>query len=85
MPAAPNGQLLSAALPLIQPVTVTIGGQAVPVAFVGLAGPGLYQVNVLLPTVDPKYRWFPVPVTLSIPGVVTQASGSLAYDWAVIN
>jgi uncharacterized protein (TIGR03437 family) len=37
---------------LNKPVTVTIGGQAVTVAFAGLAPgfPGLYQINVTIPS-----------------------------------
>ena len=84
MPAAPNGQFLSSPLPLIQPVQVTIGEQLAPVTFAGLVGPGLYQVNIVVPTVDPKYRFFGVPVVMSVSGVATQASGFILYDWLAI-
>jgi uncharacterized protein (TIGR03437 family) len=84
MPAAPNGQLLSSPLPLIQPVQVTIGEQPAPVTFAGLVGPGLYQVNVVVPTVDPKYRYFGVPMVMSVSGAATQASGYIVYDWFAI-
>ena len=84
MPAAPNGQLLSSPFPLIQPVQVTIGEQPAPVTFAGLVGPGLYQVNVVVPTVDPKYRFFVVPLVMSVSGAATPASGFIIYDWPAI-
>jgi uncharacterized protein (TIGR03437 family) len=88
-PAVPNGQLLSTPLPLIQNVQVAIGGQPAPVTFAGLVAPGLYQVNVVIPTVGAQYNFFPlpvspVPVSMSISGAPTQASGNLGFDWAVI-
>jgi uncharacterized protein (TIGR03118 family) len=49
-PAAPNGRLLTTPLPLSLPPTVTIGGLPSQVAFAGLVGPGLYQINVVIPT-----------------------------------
>jgi uncharacterized protein (TIGR03118 family) len=84
MPAAPNGQLLSSPFPLIQPVQVTIGEQPAAVTFAGLVGSGLYQVNVVVPTVDPKYRFFFVPLVMSVSGASTQASGYIVYDWPAI-
>ena len=82
--ASPNGQLLSSPLPLIQPVQVTIGEQPAPVTFAGLVGPGLYQVNVVVPTVDPKYRLFGVPAVMSVAGAAAHASGFIMYDWFAI-
>jgi uncharacterized protein (TIGR03118 family) len=84
MPSVPNGQLLSSPLPLIQPAQVTIGNQPAPVSFVGLVGPGLYQVNVVVPAVDPKYRFFGIPVVMSIAGAAARASGFIEYDWLAI-
>jgi hypothetical protein len=49
-----------------------------------MVGPGLYQVNVVVPTVDPKYRFFSVPVVISVSGAATQASGFIMYDWFAI-
>jgi uncharacterized protein (TIGR03437 family) len=82
--AAPNGQLLISPMALVQPVQVTIGEQAAPVTFVGLVGPGLYQVNVVIPAVDPKYRFFGVPVVMSIVDATVQASGFIEFDWLAI-
>lgn len=49
-PVLPTGQTVSAAAPLASSVTVTIGGVAVTAGFAGLAGSGLYQFNVTVPT-----------------------------------
>jgi uncharacterized protein (TIGR03437 family) len=83
-PTAPNGQLLNSPLPLIQHVQVLIGDQPAPVSFAGLVGPGLYQVNVVVPTVEPKYRFFGVPVVMSVSGAATEASVFITYDWLAI-
>jgi uncharacterized protein (TIGR03118 family) len=49
-PATPAGQLITTALPLATPPTITIGGIATgPVAFAGLTYAGLYQINVTVP------------------------------------
>jgi hypothetical protein len=39
----------------------------------------LYQLNVTVPNIDPKYRLFGVPVAVSIDGVGTQAVGYLGF------
>jgi len=49
-PAVPNGQTISAAFPLSATPIVTVGGLNAQVAFAGLISPGLYQVNVVIPT-----------------------------------
>jgi hypothetical protein len=49
-PAVPNGQTFPAPLPLSVTPTVTIGGLNAQVAFAGLISPGLYQVNVVIPS-----------------------------------
>ncbi len=49
-PAAPNGTTISPALPLVTKPPVTIGGQPATVTFAGLVAPGLYQLNVVVPT-----------------------------------
>jgi len=48
-PAAPNGQTLSGSLPLAAPVSVLIDGVPAVVAYSGLIGPGLYQINAVVP------------------------------------
>ena len=47
---APNGQLVGAPLPLAELPRVTIGGLPAKVDFAGLVAPGLYQVNVVIPS-----------------------------------
>jgi uncharacterized protein (TIGR03437 family) len=74
LPDAVSGQFLSSPLPLIAPVQVTIGDQPAQVMFVGQVGPGLYQVNVVVPAVDTKYRNFDVPVILSVSGSAPRAT-----------
>lgn len=49
-PAAPEGKLITTALPLVTLPTITIGGTATaPPAFAGLTYAGLYQINVTVP------------------------------------
>jgi uncharacterized protein (TIGR03437 family) len=64
---------------LRQPVQATIGEQPAQVTFCGLVAPGVYQVNVIVPNVDPKYRFFGVPVAVFIDGVGTRALGYLGF------
>jgi uncharacterized protein (TIGR03118 family) len=76
-PAAPNGQLLTAALPLSGTATLTINGQTVPTAFVGLVGPGLYQINAVLPagtSAGATGTVAQVPVVLTVGGNQSQAA-----------
>jgi len=49
-PAAPDGKLIKAPLPLATPPTITIGGTAGHVTFAGLTYAGLFQINVTIPT-----------------------------------
>jgi uncharacterized protein (TIGR03437 family) len=48
-PAAVNGQVNSAALPLISLPTVIIGGMVARTTFAGVISPGLVQINVVVP------------------------------------
>jgi uncharacterized protein (TIGR03437 family) len=48
-PAAPNGQVLSSALPLPVPPTIVIDGEVASVTFAGMVEPGVYQFNVVIP------------------------------------
>ncbi len=49
-PAVPPGQPFSGAAPAIYPVTLSIHNVSVTPAFAGLSGPGLYQLNVTVPS-----------------------------------
>jgi uncharacterized protein (TIGR03437 family) len=74
-PAVPVGQLATATASLANPITVTIGGTAVPASDIQYAGlspgsiSGLYQINVRIPAGAPSGE---VPVTISIGGLQTQ-------------
>jgi uncharacterized protein (TIGR03118 family) len=48
-PAIPDGRLLTKALPLVTPPTITIGGTGVQPWFAGLSGPGEYMFRVTVP------------------------------------
>ena len=48
-PAAPNGSAVTAPLALAVKPTIAIGEVQAVVTFAGLVGPGLYQVNVIVP------------------------------------
>lgn len=48
-PVSPTGNQVTAAEPLANTVTVTIGGVAASVVFAGLSGSGLNQLNVTIP------------------------------------
>ncbi len=48
--AIPPGLVFSGAYPTTNTPTVTIGGKDAAVSFSGLVGPGLYQINVTVPT-----------------------------------
>ena len=49
-PSVDPGTVFSGSYPTANTVAVTIGGVAAPVSFAGLIGPGLYQINVTVPT-----------------------------------
>jgi len=50
-PMVPAGTLFSGAAPLVDAATVTIGGVSAQVIWAGLSGPGLYQLDVTIPSV----------------------------------
>jgi len=53
-PPYPDGQTLTQAYPLANPVTVAIGSQMnLPIQFAGLVAPGLYQINLTVPRLPP--------------------------------
>ncbi len=49
-PAVPAGQTFSGAAPTTNPVTILINKVSVTPSFAGLAGAGLYQINVTIPS-----------------------------------
>jgi uncharacterized protein (TIGR03437 family) len=62
--------------PLANPVQIKIGGIAATVAFAGLAGPGLYQFNVTVPSLPTG----DAPVLATIGGVTTQTAVALTIQ-----
>ena len=62
--------------PLTNPVQIKIGGIAATVAFAGLAGPGLYQFNVTVPSLPTG----DAPVLATIGGVTTQTGVSVTIQ-----
>jgi uncharacterized protein (TIGR03437 family) len=70
-PAIPNGLLLTTALPLVTPPTITIGGTAVQPLVAELSGPGEYRFVVTIPetAVDGD-----VPVSAQLGALTTQAN-----------
>ena len=62
--------------PLANPVQIKIGGIAATVAFAGLAGPGLYQFNVTVPSLPTG----DAPVLATIGGVTTQTGVSVTIQ-----
>jgi uncharacterized protein (TIGR03437 family) len=62
--------------PLANPVQIKIGGIAATVAFAGLAGPGLYQFNVTVPSLPTG----DAPVLATIGGLTTQPGVALTIQ-----
>jgi uncharacterized protein (TIGR03437 family) len=67
-PAMPAGTLFSGAAPLVDSATVTIGGVSAQVGWAGLVSPGLYQLNVTVPSVPAGDQ----PLLVSVDGAVSQ-------------
>jgi uncharacterized protein (TIGR03437 family) len=69
-----DGAVFSGAYATSNPVTVTIGGVAATVLWAGLVGPGLYQINVRVPTAlaDGDHA-----VVATVAGAASQTSGAL--------
>ncbi len=72
-PAIPDGLLVTKAAPLIILPTITIGGASANVAFGGLVGAGLYQINVTVPTGTPDGD----AAVVAIIGTATSQSGAV--------
>jgi uncharacterized protein (TIGR03437 family) len=67
------GVVFSGSAPTTNPVTVTIGGVPAPVTYSGLVGTGLYQINVMVPSLaNGTY-----PVIATVLGVSTQTGVTL--------
>jgi uncharacterized protein (TIGR03437 family) len=66
-PAIPNGQIVSGAPKLANPITVQIGGvSGIVPTFAGLTYAGVYQINVTIPASTPKGD---IPISVTIGGV----------------
>jgi len=52
-PPVPVGQAFAGAASTTNPVTVAIGGKSVTVLFSGVVAAGLYQINLVVPSVAP--------------------------------
>ena len=75
-PPLPTAQLIAAPEPLANTVEVTIGGTSAPVTFAGLIAPGLYQLNVTVPSVPNG----DAAVVANIGGVSTQTGVSVTIQ-----
>ena len=76
-PAAPNGSVLTAPLTLATPPTVTIGGTPATVTYAGLIGPGVYQVNVVVPNSAPAGD---AAIVVTVGGQQSQANAFLSIQ-----
>src|SRR5581483_9463802 len=67
-PTTPAGQIAQGSTTLVQPLTFTIGGAPANVVYQGLVSGsvGLYQFNVVVPSVTPGDK---IPVTFTQSGV----------------
>ncbi len=80
-PAVPLGQTITTALPLSAAPVVTIGGLPATVAFAGLVAPGLYQLNVVVPTglkATGTAANTDFPVVVQVSGTQTQTNAFLS-------
>ncbi len=68
-PAVPSGKPFAGAAPITDPITLFINGVQLTPTFVGLSGPGLYQMNVAIP---PGIGQGDVPIQALIGGLSTQ-------------
>ena len=77
-PAVPNGQLVTAALNLVNTPTVTIGGQPASVTFAGLSATGLYQINAVVPKLAGTGSPVDAAVSAQMPGGQSQTNAFLS-------
>ena len=75
-PPLPTSQLFTTAEPLANPVQITFGGMPATVVFGGLAGPGLYQFNVTVPSLPNG----DAAVLATISGVTSQKGVSVTVQ-----
>jgi uncharacterized protein (TIGR03437 family) len=75
-PPLPTSQLVGTAEPLTNPVQISIGGVTVAPTFAGLVGSGLYQFNVVVPTLPNG----DASVQATIGGVTTQTGVSVTIQ-----
>jgi hypothetical protein len=68
-PAVASGMLVSTPVPVVRPVSVRIGGADARVLFAGLVSPGLYQLNVTVPSELPAGD---APVVVEMDGARSQ-------------
>jgi uncharacterized protein (TIGR03437 family) len=73
-PEADSSQLFSGAYPATNAVTVNIGGVPANVAFAGLIGPALYQINVTVPA---GLATGDQPIIATVAGYSTQSTALL--------
>jgi len=72
-PAVPAGEVVTTPEPLVNDLKVYIDTLSAPVAYAGLTGVGLYQINITVPNLpDGDHRW-----TAQVGGVWTQAFATL--------
>jgi uncharacterized protein (TIGR03118 family) len=77
--AVPNGQIISTPLPLATNPTVLIGNTQATVKFAGLTGTGLFQFNVVIPTLTLTGTGnVDVPVVIQSGGNQTQAKAVIS-------
>lgn len=79
-PAAPAGAVLTTAYALddLSRVKITIGGYDVPVLYAGLAGAGLYQINIQVPS--GFLGTGELPVLMMVSGQPTQGCVTLNFQ-----
>lgn len=76
-PAYPAGQLITTGYPLSPLPTVTFGGASATVAYAGLTGAGLYQINVTVPPGTPSGD---TVVVATIGGASTQSTAIITVQ-----
>jgi len=72
-PAVTPGVVFSGSAPLVTPATLTIGGAPAAVAYSGLVGTGLYQINITVPNLASGTY----PVLATVNGISSQSGVTL--------